>query len=67
MKKKLLFLLPVCILFFSLCSAAQTFENAGQYMDYINKANEDLTVKYLVYLSAVSHGKSARKVEKTVV
>lgn len=43
---------------------AQTFENAGQYIDYINKANEALTQKYVSYLSGVSHGKSARKVEK---
>lgn len=33
-------------------------------MDHIGKVNEDMTVRYLVYLSAVSHGKSARKVEK---
>ena len=43
---------------------AQDFQNAGDYISYINKANEALTVKYLTYLSAVSHGKSARKVEK---
>jgi hypothetical protein len=52
------------LLFFSFRPAAQSFENAGQYMDHINKANQDLTAKYLFYLSAVSHGKSARKVEK---
>jgi hypothetical protein len=59
-------LLPVsCFLFFlSFNLSAQTFENAGDYLDYINKANEVLTVKYLTYMSAVSHGKSARKVEK---
>src|SRR5882724_3987898 len=33
-------------------------------MDYISKANNALTEKYLVYLSGMSHGKSARKVEK---
>jgi len=59
----------LCILSFFICclsfsSRAQDFENAGQYMDYINRASEALTMKYLVYLSAVSHGKSARKVEK---
>ncbi len=43
---------------------AQNFESAVQYLEYINKASADLTTKYLVYLSAVSHGKSARKVEK---
>ena len=45
-------------------SVAQAFENAGQYMDYIGNANKVLTEKYLVYLSGMSHGKSARKVEK---
>ncbi len=45
-------------------SIAQAFENPGQYMDHISKANQVLTEKYLVYLSGMSHGKSARKVEK---
>src|SRR5215471_18511576 len=43
---------------------AQAYETAGDYIDYISKANDKLTETYLVYLSAVSHGKSARKVEK---
>jgi hypothetical protein len=57
------------LLFFSLMllpgrSFAQVFESAGQYMDHITTANEALTEKYLLYLSGMSHGKSARKVEK---
>ena len=43
---------------------AQSFETAVDYIDYITKASDKLTETYLVYLSAVSHGKSARKVEK---
>ena len=43
---------------------AQSFENVGQYMEYISKTNEKLTSLYLSYLSAVGHNKSARKVEK---
>lgn len=43
---------------------AQPFEHAGQYLDHITKAKEELTTKYLVYLSASAHGKSLRKVEK---
>jgi len=43
---------------------AQTYENAGEYLNYINKKSQELTANYLAYLSAVSHGKSARKVEK---
>jgi chemotaxis protein histidine kinase CheA len=45
-------------------AVAQPFEDAGKYMDYISKANEDLTATYLSYLSAAAHGKSHRKVEK---
>jgi hypothetical protein len=43
---------------------AQSFEHAGQYLDYIGKANEKVSSLYLSYLSAVGHGKSARKVDK---
>lgn len=59
--------LLVSILFLFLFSAgtvAQSFQNAGEYMEHIYKANNALTEKYLTYLSAVSHGRSARKVEK---
>lgn len=56
--------LPLTGLFCAYSSPAQLFETAAQYMDHIGKVNEETTVKYLVYLSAVSHGKSARKVEK---
>lgn len=45
-------------------TVAQSFETPVEYMDYIGKANEQLTLKYMVYLSSMSHGKSARKVEK---
>ena len=45
-------------------TVAQDFEHAGQYMNYIGKANEKITAMYLSYLSAVGHNKSARKVEK---
>jgi hypothetical protein len=45
-------------------SHSQAFQDAGAYMDYISKANNDLTLTYLTYVSAVAHGKSARKVEK---
>jgi hypothetical protein len=63
--KSLLKLLLLSFLFFlSGRLSAQSFETAGDYMDYIYKANTALTQKYLTYLSAVSHGKSARKVEK---
>lgn len=43
---------------------AQDFENPGAYISYIGKADQELAVKYLSYMSAASHGKSMRKVEK---
>lgn len=57
-------ILFIAILFRPSFSAAQSFETPVAYMDYIGKANEQLTLKYMVYLSSMSHGKSARKVEK---
>jgi hypothetical protein len=45
-------------------SWGQSFENAGDYMSYIGKENSTLSAIYLSYVSAVAHGKSARKVEK---
>ncbi len=60
---KINFLLIVFAMLISSRSTAQ-YENAGQYLDHINNASQALTTKYLVYMSAVSHGKSARKVEK---
>lgn len=49
---------------FTQTGSAQDFQNVGQYMEYIGKANEKVTAIYLSYLSAVGHNKSARKVEK---
>jgi hypothetical protein len=60
-KSKLFFSLAIII---SLQTFAQDFQNAGDYITYITKANEALSEKYISYLSGVSHGKSARKVEK---
>jgi hypothetical protein len=58
-----LFLLIVTVLF-SFNTIAQDFKNPVEYLEYIGKKNEELSIKYLSYLSAVSHGKSARKVDK---
>ncbi len=43
---------------------AQNFDDPVVYMEYIGKTQHELMKKYLSYTSAVSHGKSARKVEK---
>ncbi len=61
---KLLCCIAVCICCISNKTNAQTFENAGDYLSYINNKSSTLTATYLAYLSAMSHGKSARKVEK---
>jgi hypothetical protein len=67
---KLKFLNPLFIVLFFSCFisrntvSAQSLETPVEYMDYIGKANDALTMKFMVYLSSVSHGKSARKVEK---
>ncbi len=62
--KKALLMLTVFVISFSNSSLAQVYENAGDYLSFINKKSEELSATYLAYLSAVSHGKSARKVEK---
>ncbi|MBL0144439.1 MAG: hypothetical protein IPP48_00360 [Chitinophagaceae bacterium] len=53
----------IVVLFISITSFAQNFENAGEYIGYIGKQQESITKKYLSYSSAVAHGKRARKVE----
>lgn len=44
--------------------SGQDLSNAGSYMSYIGEKEKDVTKKYLNYISAASHGKSLRKVEK---
>lgn len=51
-------------LFVSLSLTAQDFGTSGGYLSYFNKSLETMNQTYMNYLSAVSHGKSARKVEK---
>jgi hypothetical protein len=43
---------------------AQDLSNAGSYMSYIGDKEKEVSKKYLNYISAASHGKSLRKVEK---
>src|SRR4051812_46665711 len=65
MRKQFFILLAALIACtFSQRSSAQDFQDIGQYLDYIHKANEKVTTTYLSYLSAMGHGKRARKVEK---
>lgn len=59
-KTSLLFIL-VCV---TLSSLAQDFSTPGGYLTHFSKTIETVNQTYMNYLSAVSHGKSARKVEK---
>lgn len=43
---------------------AQELETPPQYNQYIMKQQENITLKFLAYNSAASHGKRAKKVEK---
>jgi hypothetical protein len=62
------FLVRICLATFLTCTAllsfAQDFSTAGGYLDHFNKTTEVMNQTYMNYLSAVSHGKRAKKVEK---
>ncbi len=42
---------------------AQNFDNAGEYMNYVSKQQENITKRFMSYTSASAHGKKAGKVE----
>jgi hypothetical protein len=63
MKWKIAFCATLSLWFLTGNTKAQSFENAGDYLGYINKSKEELTATYLSYMSAVAHNR-ARKVEK---
>ena len=42
---------------------AQNFDNAGEYLSYISKQQENISKKYMSYTSASAHGKREKKVE----
>lgn len=63
-KSLLRLFLITCLCWIQKGIAAQDLSNPGNYMSFINQKERDVTQTYLNYLSAVSHGKSARKVEK---
>lgn len=62
--KRLKWMICICLMSYSINLSAQVYEHAADYIGFINKKREELTTKYMVYLSAMSHGKSARKVDK---
>ncbi len=54
----------IAILLFAQNAMAQNFDNPGEYMTHISKQSAAINQKYLGYISAASHGKRAKKVEK---
>ncbi len=60
---KHLFLLFITMLFLQVAGFAQDYDNPGAYMDVIGKQQENISKKFLSYVSASAHGKRARKVE----
>jgi hypothetical protein len=64
--KRLHFFILFFFIFFSILNLpaqAQTFNDAGSYMTFINEQNRKIMEDFMSYTSAVAHGKSARKVE----
>ncbi len=57
-------LIAPCLLLFTSVSEAQTIENPGAYMTAIASAQTEMHQKYMAYMSAVAHGRRARRVEK---
>src|ERR1700743_1893686 len=54
----LFFLLP------AVSSTAQNLDNPGAYMGAVNNAQTEMNQKYMAYMSAVAHGRRAKKIEK---
>lgn len=61
--KQILALLVIGLLFFNTKSFSQDYENPRQYMQAIQKQQENVTKRYLIYTSASAHGKKEKKVE----
>jgi hypothetical protein len=60
---KHLFLLFMGMLFLQIAGKAQDYETASSYMDVMGKQQENISKKFLAYVSASAHGKRAKKVE----
>lgn len=45
-------------------SQSKSLETAGEYMDYLSTQENELSKKYLSYMSEVAHGNRARKSER---
>ena len=61
--RKMNLLLLSCFVFVSTL-IAQDLEKPGMYMTAMENAHKEMDQKYMAYMSAASHGKRAKKVEK---
>jgi hypothetical protein len=60
-------LFATCLIATMVCCtnlSAQNLDNPGDYMTAVSNAHVEMNQRYMAYLSASSHGKRARKVEK---
>ncbi len=65
MQKLLLLILLFCLLLVSTSRLlAQDFNNPAEYLGYMNKEQTSISENMWSYISAVAHGKRARKIEK---
>ncbi len=64
MRKLTCSLLSLLVLVGFMSLKAQDASTPGGYLSVINEKIREVNITYMAYLSAVSHGKSARKVEK---
>ncbi|QES89373.1 hypothetical protein [Rhizosphaericola mali] len=57
---------PLLLIFIALLktTTAQTYNDPVSYMNAISTAETEMNANYMTYLSAVAHGRRARKVEK---
>ena len=61
MKIKLFAILALIVV---MCFPMAAQKSAGEYMDKVEETQRKISEDFLIYVSAVAHGKSARKVEK---
>ena len=64
MRQKLHLLLSLMLIIIAGNIFAQDFSNPGIYMTAISNAQVEMDQKYMAYISAASHGRRAKKVDK---
>ncbi|MEO6454626.1 MAG: hypothetical protein ABIN97_11155, partial [Ginsengibacter sp.] len=62
--KQILFFLLFILAITAETSFAQDLSNPGEYITAVSNAQTEMNKKYMIYMSAAGHGRSARKVDK---